>query len=385
MQGASSQSFPQASERIRSYSRAKILFFVVGLVTSWLKTTIFLASGASRQVSDVTQRQFVNSRVGEGLTVVAFALLSWIASLPLAYLRGYRLEHQYDLSNQTRSAWLGEQMKSLGVQLALMVPVTQVALAIIRRWPQSWWVVLSALTIPFSIVLAHLFPLLIAPLFNTYQPLRDQQLAERLRSLAARSGISVADVMEMDLSKQTRKASAFFTGIGSSKRIVLADTLLDECTHDEIETIVAHEIAHQANYDLWRLMAAGTVTTAVTVWATQRLAESAHARTATTTGIRGLGSVEALPLLTLAGSAGGMIMMPLQNAFSRYIERQADDYALQLTDRPDAFASALGRLSEMNLADPDPSRVEYVLLHSHPTINQRIARCHDYARAAKTN
>jgi STE24 endopeptidase len=376
-----SQETPTQSntDRAKQYKRARIAFFIAGILFSWIAAALFLATGSSRRISDRSRRAIPNHHASEGATIVSFVLLSWIASFPLSYLRGYRLEHQYEMSNQTFGAWLGEQLKGLAIQLALMVPITQVMLAVIRRRPRDWWAVLSAMAIPFTVVLAHLAPVLILPFFNTYQPLRDQMLAERLKAIAARSGIKVADILEMDMSRQTKAANAFVTGIGSTKRIVLADTMLEELTHDEIETIVAHEIAHQAHHDLWRLLAIGAATTAVVAWATQRVFESVNDRSKHITHVRGAGFAEALPLLSIVASVVGMFVMPLQNAYSRYIERKADAYALNLTENPDAFASGLNKIAEISLADPDPPRLEQVLLHSHPTIAERREACKRYA------
>ena len=367
------------AERVKQYKRARILLFVAGIVSSWITASLFVFSGASRRLTDSTSSSVRNKRAGEGIAIVAFILLSWIISFPLAFLRGYRLEHAYEMSNQSFIQWLGDQLKGLTLQLVLMAPMTQAMLGVIRRRPSDWWAVLSALAIPFTVILSHLAPVLILPLFNTYQPLRDRELAKRLKDLAARSGIDVADILEMDMSKQTRAANAFFTGVGSTRRIVLSDTLLDELSHDEIETIVAHEIGHQANRDLWRLLGIGVLNTAAIAWATQNVFERIDRSTQRQTGIRGAGFVEALPLLGLVASVVGLIGMPLENAYSRHLERKADRYALRLTDNPAAFRSGLDKIAEISLADPDPSRLEQVLLHSHPPIVERQAACDRYA------
>jgi STE24 endopeptidase len=365
--------------RAKQYKRARIAFFVGGIAFSWITSLVFLLTGSSRKSADAVGRPVKNRHAKNSLVITVFLLMSWLVSFPLAYLRGYRLEHQFEMSNQTRGQWLGEQVKALLLQLVLMVPLAQVMLEVIRRRPKDWWAVLSAMAIPFTVILAHLAPVLILPIFNTYQPLRDKELAARLRLLAERSGITIADIMEMDMSRQTNAANAFVAGIGSSKRIVLADTLLDELTHDEIETIVAHEIAHQVNADVWRLLAMGVVTTAFSTWLAQRSFNAIHSRSYSWTGIRGASSVEALPLLGLITSVVGLTLMPLQNAYSRHIERKADQFALELSDNPSAFKSALEKITETNLSDPDPTTLEVILLHSHPPVNERRVACDRYA------
>lgn len=374
-----------ATERARQYKRAQILFFIAGIAFSWITAAMFVFSGSSRKLAKDMSRSVQHERVAEGATAAGLLLISWIISLPLAYLRGYRLEHRYEMSNQSTGQWFGEQLKGLGLQLVLMVPIAQLMLGVIRQRPRDWWAALSAMAIPFTVILSHLAPILILPLFNTYQPLRDRELAERLKALAARSGIHVAEILEMDMSRQTRAANAFVAGIGSSKRIVLADTLLEELTHDEIETVVAHEIAHQANRDIWRFLAAGTIKTTLIAWATYRAFDLVQARTERRTGIRGAGYVEALPLLSLIGSVIGVASLPIDNAYSRSRERKADEFALQLTGKPDAFKSALEKISTNNLVDPDPSRLEEILLHSHPSMSDRGAACDRFAERQTTN
>jgi STE24 endopeptidase len=379
MSEAESNSPKYSPERARSYKKARLTFFVVGIIFSWISSILFLRSGAARTITEQTSQRVRQPQVSEGATISLFILVSWIASFPLAYLRGHKLEHSYGMSNQTVVQWLGEQLKGLALQLVLLVPLAQVMLTVIRRRPKDWWAVLSAMAVPFSVILAHLAPILILPLFNTYQPLRDQELAGRLRRLAERTGIKVADILEMDMSRQTNAANAFVTGIGNSKRIVLADTLLESLTHDEIETIVAHEIAHQANRDIWRFLLMGTVVATASSFATQRVFDAVNPKTSNVTGIRGAGYTEALPLLSLISSIVGMVTMPLTNAYSRHRERIADRYALELSGNPEAFKSALTKTSEKNLGEEESPRLETILLHSHPSIRERRAACDRYA------
>ncbi|MEX2425653.1 MAG: hypothetical protein WD401_02720, partial [Thermomicrobiaceae bacterium] len=186
------------NHRAKSYKRARLAFFVAGIIFSWITGAAFLLTGKSRDLAKSAGRISRSDRVNESATILSITMLSWIISLPLAYLRGYRLEHQYEMSNQTRTTWFADQIKGLALQLTLLVPISQVMLWVIRKRPRDWWAVLSAMAIPFTVVLAHLAPVLIAPIFNTYQPLRDRELAERLKALSARSGIQVADIMEVD-------------------------------------------------------------------------------------------------------------------------------------------------------------------------------------------
>jgi STE24 endopeptidase len=236
--------------------------------------------------------------------------------------------------------------------------------------------------IPFTIILSNLAPVLILPLFNKFEPIKDRALAERIKALAAAQGVTIADVLQMDMSKQTRKANAFFTGIGNTKRIVLGDTLLAEFTPDEIEVVLAHELGHQVHRDLWKLIGLGAATTALTAWAVDRLGPPLIERYGRRFGLdpaRGVGDVAALPLLSLLLNALSLLLLPIQNGISRnLIERPADRYALELTGKREAFVGAMEKLGRMNLADPQPPALVKYFLHSHPTLQERIAFGRDW-------
>jgi STE24 endopeptidase len=126
-----------------------------------------------------------------------------------------------------------------------------------RRRPRDWWLILSGAAVPLTVVLSNLAPVLLMPLFNRFDPLRDEALASRVRALADRSGVRISDVFEMDMSRQGEKPNAMFTGLGNTKRIVLGDTLLSKFPEDEVEAVVAHELGHQVNGDIWRLIGFG--------------------------------------------------------------------------------------------------------------------------------
>lgn len=372
--------YPTEAERARAarYNRTRQWLTLAGFAWSGVTAFAALASGLSARLRDGAER-VAPRRLGPTMPyTLATSLLATLASLPLSYYGGYTVEQRYGLSNQTRRAWAGEQVKGIGVGLALELPLAQGAYWIIGRWPQRWWAILSALTVPFTIVLANLAPVLILPLFNRFEPPRDRALAERIKALAATQGVTVSEVLQMDMSRQTKKANAFFTGVGNTKRIILGDTLLAEFTPDEVEVVLAHELAHQVHRDLWKLIGLGTLMTVAIAYTVHRLADPLLARGADRFGLdreRGVADVAALPLLGLLFGAASLALLPLQNAISReLIEWPADRYALDLTGKHAAFVSAMEKLGRLNLADPHPPALVKYLLYSHPPIAERIAR-----------
>ncbi|HEU5423819.1 MAG TPA: M48 family metallopeptidase [Nitrolancea sp.] len=367
-------------ERARRYNHAKHVLLTLDLALSLVGGAALVLSGLP---GDVRRRVFArasNRLAGRTAVIAVFTLGQFIVSLPLGYYSGYLLEHRFDLSNQSRRGWLWEQVKGLLISLPLVAVLGNGLLWVIGRWPRRWWLVVSALSLPFTVLFAQLGPVLIMPLFNKFEPLRDQQLAERLKALAARSGIHVAQVLEMNMSKQTKKANAFFAGLGGTRRIVLGDTLVEDFSPEEIEVVVAHEIAHQAHHDIWRLIAVGTVGTAASTFAVERIARWALERFPRRLHLHSLDDVAALPLLGIISGLVGLVLMPLANAYSRHLERRADGFALDLTRTPRAFIGSMRQLAEQNLADPNPSALVKYLLYSHPPIEQRVAHAEEWAR-----
>ncbi len=388
--GGGADIYDNAEERERAlrYSRTHEWLTLVDLIWGILGSVLVLATGLSAWMRDTVER-VAPRRLGPAMPyALGAAILSFVTSLPLSYLSGYVIEHRYNLSNQTRLAWLIDQLKGLGVSLVLAAPLVQAVHWVIRRYPTRWWAVLSGLTIPFTIILANLAPVLLLPLFNKFEPLRDRSLAERIKRLAEEQGVHVSDVLQMDMSKQTKKANAFFTGVGNTKRIVLADTLLNEFTEDEVEVVLAHELGHQVHHDLWKLIGLQTPVTLAAFYASYRLFPAAGQRFGKRFGLRGkqgAADVAAIPLLTLLGGAASLGLTPLLNAINRrWIEHRADQYALQLTGKRDAFISTMQKLGRMNLSNPNPPAIVKYLLYSHPPIKERIEYGEGYQPAGDT-
>jgi len=215
------------------------------------------------------------------------------------------------------------------------------------------------------------------PLFNRFQPLRDETLAASVRALAAHSGVQVSEVYEMDMSRQSEKPNAMFTGLGNTKRIVLGDTLLAGFSQDEVEAVVAHELGHQVHGDIWRLIGFGAGAGFGMAWLLSQIAPRAVWRTRERTGVSEVADEASLPVLALLMTAMGLVLMPVQAAFSRAMERRADRFAVELTRNGEAYARAMEGLAAQSLADPDPPRPVVVMLYSHPPIVERIRAARD--------
>jgi STE24 endopeptidase len=358
--------------KARRYSRTRLAVLLVSTGWSVIRLVWFASDRrASRLRKAIADKSPVERLALPGFVAIV-AVLSWLTGLPDAFLGGYVVERRFGLTRQTPGGWLGDQAKGLLVALAVQVPLVAAAYAVIRRRPRDWWLVLSGASVPLAVVLSNLAPTLLMPLFNTFLPLRDSALTERIRRLSERAGEPISDVYEMDMSRQSEKPNAMFTGIGNTKRIVLADTLLERFAPDEIEAVVAHELGHQVRGDIWRLIGFGAGAGFGMAWLLVRLGPPAVRRTTDRTGVREIGDPASLPILGLLMAGMGFVLMPIQAAFSRAMERRADRYAVALTGDGAAYARAMERLATLALADPDPPRLVVLMLYTHPPMAERI-------------
>ena len=362
------------------HSRLQLIWGLVGEIWGWAVLATILFTGLSPRIEQVAAHLFHN-RLG---TLVPFvALLSLVLSLiglPIAYYRGFVIEHEFGLSNQTLFAWLSDYGKSFGLALAGNLILFGLVYLFIRRYSNRWWLYSAILVIVFSVIIAGLAPVVISPLFNKFEPIQDQGLRQRIMTLACNGGVEVADVLQTDMSRQTKAANAYFTGIGPTKRIVLGDNLLANFTDDEILTVVAHEMGHQVHNDLWRGLGAGAILFLVGFYVLHRSARLLVSRFGARFGFKTLADSASLPLLLLLFGIISFLMGPVQNAFSRYIEHEADAYAIELTGKNEAYASALQKLGVVNVADPNPPEWIEFVFYSHPSLKKRIEFAQGYNR-----
>jgi STE24 endopeptidase len=316
----------------------------------------------------------LGSRLLAAAAFAAVLVLTYeLLALPLAYYRGVTLERRYGLSSETRSHWWLTHAKTLLVGGVLTVTAAVVLAALLAWSPARWWLLASALFAVLIVALAWAAPVWLFPIFYEFRPLDRPALTSRLVELARRAGTPVSGVFEWRLGDRTRKANAALVGIGDTRRILLSDTLLETHSDDEIEVILAHELAHQVYGDLWTGLVVQMATVTAGLYA-------AHRVLAILRGSFGIAetptAVEQLPALALVAGAVAFALSPVAHALSRAHERRADRFAIERTGNAAAFMSAIKRLSSQNLAEVSPPAWVEALLHSHPSTTRRL----EYAR-----
>jgi STE24 endopeptidase len=300
---------------------------------------------------------------------------------PFAFYRTFQLERHYGLSTESLSRWVSDQLKGAALGGALSLAGFWAVYLALRRFGGWWWLVSAFGFTVAIVVLTRLAPVLLMPIFFTFRPLQRTELRQRLLALSRRAGVPITDAMEWQLSDRTKKANAALAGIGRTRRILLSDTLLAGYSDDEIEVILAHELAHQAHHDVWRGIAVqGAVITVGFFAASRTLAWFAPRL-----GWQGAADVAGLPVLLLSAGVLSLALLPAVNAASRAMERDADRFAITLTGNLEAFSSAMRRLASQNLAEEHPSRFARWLFYSHPPVTERIAAAAEWADGRKSS
>jgi len=291
-----------------------------------------------------------------------------LAGLPFDFLGGFWLEHRYGLSNLTLAGWVKDQLKGLAVGGTLGVLAMEFLYAMIRRWPERWWILCAIAFIGFFILLANLAPVLILPIFFKFKPLENPSLTERLLELSRRAGTRVKGVFEWKLSEKSKKANAALMGLGNTRRIVLSDTLLEKFQDEEVEAVLAHELGHHVHRHILQIIALQGAATVVGFYLIHRtlIWLGPHF------GFQGAADFANLPLLALVTAGLSLILLPALNSYSRAMERQADTYALRAILSREAFISSMEKLAELNLAERQPHPWIEFIFHSHPSIQKRI-------------
>ncbi|MGY2084467.1 M48 family metallopeptidase [Blastococcus sp. SYSU DS0539] len=316
-------------------------------------------------------RWFVQVLVG----VPALVVVGRLVTLPVsAYAETVR--HRYGLSTRGWGLWLRDVAVSVAISAAISAAVVLAVLWLVRRAPRTWWAWAGGAAAALVVVGSFLYPVVIEPAFNTFTPLPAGELRTELLALAEENGTPVQDVLVSDASRRTTALNAYVSGFGSTRRIVLYDTVLAELPDAEIESIVAHELGHVATDDVLT----GTLMGALGAGAATALAGwlLTSTRLVRRAGADSPGDPRVVPLLLFLVAVGGLIATPVQNLVSRQIEERADLRALDLTRDPEAFIGMQQRLATSNLADPDPPAAWHWFFGSHPTAAERIAMAEDW-------
>ncbi len=366
----------ERQKKAREYARIRRRLSLAGMGLSAVYALAWLIFGWEKSLSAVLQQVTSNPALAVALFAAVFGVIYSLVTMPMDFYSEFTLPHRYGQSTETLKDWLLDQLKGLAIAAPLGLALLELVYALLRWQPESWWLWVTGVMIVLNVLLANLAPVLIMPIFNKFTPLGDEhaELGERLMRMAAKAGAKVSGIYKFDMSRRTRSANAAVTGLGNTRRIILGDTLISEFSIDEIETVMAHELGHQVNRDIPLGIVVESLILAVGLFLAQLGLRAG-------VSLFGLGSPAepaSLPLLVIILGFYSLITMPLGNAFSRWRERRADQFSLKVTGNGAAFASALTRLANQNLAEVDPEPWVEWLFYSHPALSKRIRMAEEW-------
>jgi STE24 endopeptidase len=367
------------SPEVRRYNRIQRWLSLSDTLVGFALLVLLLVTGWTGKLRDWS---YLGSRqhyfLAVSLYVLMFSVIAKVLSSPFDAI-GFRLEHQYHLSNQRLRSWLWDECKGWLLSLLLMTIMVEIVYAIIRAAPEHWWIVAWAVFIGLFLLMAQLAPVVLMPIFYKFEPLANDSLRERLTRLGERAGTRVRGVYEWKLSEKSNKANAALTGLGSTRRIILADTLLQNYSDDEIEAVLAHELGHHVHRHILKGILTQVGITFFGFWLINLVLRFVLARDWFPALDPRLYDFANLPLIVLVATILGFLLMPALNAISRHHERQADRYAWENTAAIEPFITAMQKLADQNLAERQPAKWIEFLFHSHPSIGKRVAAAQVWA------
>lgn len=351
----------------KKYNNIKLAFGIGKGIATFILLLLFVALGYSSSLVNFLNNFLSNNYLLLIFFVFTIGIASSILFFPVSYYVDFYLEHKFELSNQTFWSWIWEDFKGALVGIVIGVPVLLVFYFVLQTFGDLWWLPFGIIMFLLSVVLAKIVPVVILPLFYKVSSLDDEDLKSRILHLASEVGMKVENVFQFDMSKNTKKANAAFTGLGKSKRILLGDTLLGNFSKDEIETVIAHELGHYKYKHIIKNIAISTIFSFVTFF----LLAILYKVSLPWFGFSSITQIAALPLLILWGMIIGLIQTPISAAISRKYEYEADDYAVKSTGKKEAFLQTLEKLTDQNLGDKDPHPLVEWFFYSHPSIKKR--------------
>jgi STE24 endopeptidase len=351
----------------KKYEKIKLTVGITESIISAILIFLFLWLGYSKMLADYAFSFTSNSYAALVIFVFIIGLISSVLSFPLDYFFSFRLEHKFGLSNQKFIKWIEEGLKSLAVGIVLGTPILLLFYFMLLNYEQ-WWLWFGCVVMVYSVILAQIAPVVIFPLFYKFKSIDNETIKERILRLCDKAGFKVKGVYVFDMSKNTKKANAAFTGMGKTKRIILGDTLITGFSEDEIEAVFAHELGHYKKGHIKKNIFISLFSTFAGLFIISKI----YLALLFVFGFIYPWELGALPLLALIMGLVGFLTKPIGSYISRRFEFEADRYAIDITQNIDVFKSLMEKLAFQNLSDDEPNRFVEFWSRSHPSVKRRI-------------
>ncbi|WP_437435468.1 M48 family metallopeptidase [Fictibacillus arsenicus] len=353
------------------FSRIKDFLYFISVPLEWMIYLFVLGFGLSKWFRKASSGLTRFSIVHTAVYVLLLSFASWVLTFPLRYY-SFTVSKSYNISVQSFHSWMRDGLVDFWISWALTTLMVGVMYWLIKKYEKRWWLFAWLLSIPFTVFLYFIQPVVIDPLYNKFYPLQDEALKEKILNIAEKAEIPAENVYEVNMSEKTNALNAYVNGIGSNLRIVLWDTTLNKLSDNQVLFVMAHEIGHYVmNHLYWNLISS-IVLSFLGLWLGNIIYRKWIVKYGKTWGIKGVGDLAALPALLLIFSLLSFVVSPVENAVSRKAERDADQYAIQMTKNPEAAVGAFQQLATVSLSEVNPPKIVKWFLYGHPTMLERI-------------
>ena len=359
------------------FSKVRNLLFFLSVPFEWLFYLFILLLGLSKAFYKWSESSSKYHWIQTAMYLFWLSLFSFIATFPINYI-SYTLSKNYHISTQTFSSWMKDELIDFWVNFGIMFIVVSVLYWLMKKSEKRWWLYGWLLSVPFTLFIMFLQPVIIDPLYNEFYPLKDKQLEAQLLDLASQADIPADHVFEVNMADKTNALNAYVTGIGSNARIVLWDTTLDRLEDKQILFIMAHEMAHYVEKHIYVGITLSLLFSLVGMYLIYKIMNWVVGRLGTVFKISSVTHIHSLPLFLLISSVLLFFSSPISNTISRYQETRADQYAIQLTGNKEAGIATFQELTKAGLSQVNPPLLVKIFRYGHPTMLERISSLEEF-------
>lgn len=366
------------------YSKIRNLLFFLSTPFEWLFYLFILLLGLSKAFKKWAEQTSKYRFVQTAIYLIWLSFFAFIATMPLSYL-SYSLSKTYNISTQSFGSWMKDELIDFWINYGMMLIIVTVLYWLINKSSKRWWLYAWLLSVPFTLFLMFLQPIVIDPLYNDFYPLKNKELEAKILELAEKANIPAEHVFEVNMAEKTNALNAYVNGIGSNSRIVLWDTTLNRLSDDQILFIMAHEMAHYVEKHIYFGIAGYLILSLIGLYVTAKIMELIISRWGKALKIPAVNDIRSLPLFLMIISILLFISSPLSNFVSRYQESRADRYAIEMTKDSEAAIQSFQELTRAGLSQVNPPILVKIFRYGHPTMLERISRLEEYEMNNKKN
>lgn len=359
-----------SKEKSYDYTKDKSILHLISIYLSSIALLLFIKHGLFGCLDNFITQKIENFYIRGCVYIFSVSAIFSIINLPLQLFSIFVIEQRFGFNKMTFSLWIKDCFKGILLSLILMTPLIYSLLYFINTFPTSWWIYGFSAVLSFQLLIMILYPVLIAPIFNKFEKLKDLELEDKINTLAKQVNFETSGIYQIDGSKRSSHANAYFAGFGKSRRIVLFDTLISKLTHEEVSSVLAHEIGHAKKYHILKSILLSGIILLFSFYLISKLINNSEFFSAF--GINNPSSYALFVLISIAFEPITFFISPLFSSFSRKNEFEADKYAVEVVKTATHLENALIKLSIDSLSNLNPHPLYSFFHYSHPTLLERI-------------